>query len=249
MLFRSRDFGDERQIAVRADADIPGGDRVLNRPPEGMYTPEYLGAMESMGYFLQQDRVDAELITPQRSALRAKGLERVITGGGYQVQQELPIRNEFNNELNLETVDSLMGTGPVFIEDRFVGETPFYIVKAFSNEFSEPWRFTIRDVGQDEIILDLGSPTEIPDQIVWTGRSDDGSLLPPGIYEYLFTFDRPDGVTMLGGHGRMSVIHHEVYRTIDIKKSLDDGERAATDFELILNPESERRSVETNNIE
>jgi Type IX secretion system membrane protein PorP/SprF len=248
MNLRPRDFGDERQISVRTTADIPLADRVLNRPPDGMYTPEYLGALESMGHFLKSDFVNAELITPQRTVLRAKGLERVVTGGGYQIQRDIPIRNEFTNELGISTIDSLMGTGPVFIEDRFVGEVPFYIVKAFSNDFSAPWRFTIRDLGLNEIILDVGSPTSMPDEIVWAGRDGSGNLLPPGIYEYLFTYDRADNVTMLGGHGRMRVVHHEVHRNIDIREKLSGGERLATDFELILNPESRRRlAAEENN--
>ncbi len=249
MNMRPRDFGDERQISVRTDADIPLADRVLNRPPDGMYTPEYLGALETMGHFLKSEYVKAELITPQRAVLRAKGLERVVTGGGYQLQRDLPIRNEFTNELNLSTVDSLMGSGPVFIEDRFVGEVPFYVVKAFSNDFSAPWRFTIRDLGMDEVILDVGSPTAMPDEIVWAGRDGNGELLPPGVYEYLFTYDRDDGVKMLGGHGRMRVVHHEVHRNIDIRKRYQGGDRLATDFELILNPEHGRRLPENENNE
>ncbi len=240
MNLRPRDFGDERQISVRAEAEIPGANRVRSRPPVGMYTPEYLGALETMGHYLKKDDVEAEVIAPQLSVFRAKGLEQVITGGGYQVQKKVPIKNEFTNELSLATVDSLMGKGPVFIEDRFVGEVPFYIVKAFSNEFSADWRFTIRDLGANEVILDLGSPTTMPDEIVWTGRAADGSLLPPGVYEYMFTYDRPDGVTMLGGQGRMRVVHHEVHRNIDIRKALAGGDRTATDFELILNPERNR---------
>ncbi|MBS1262766.1 MAG: hypothetical protein MAG453_02130 [Calditrichaeota bacterium] len=239
---RPRDFGDVRAIDIREDIpEFPGRPAVQNRPPKGMYTPEYLGALETISYYLKQEQADAELLSPQLSATRARGLKNVVTGGGYQVRRGFPVRTQFTSERSIEKIDSLIQSEQTRIEDRLVGAATFYIVKAFTDGFSDPWRFDIRDIGRDRVIFQIGSPEPMPDEIVWSGRQPDGTVLPAGIYEYTFSYQRPDGERELGGHGRMKVVHHQVYRRIEIKDRLEGGEREATDFELILNPERRRR--------
>jgi len=164
----------------------------------GIFTEAYQTTLEKIDSLMQRNpEIKTEIITTKRSSHRAAGLQNYL------------IRNENIDQGQVDVVmpqytstyDSLYKNQQVTFSNLKPSEsltvvnheaTTFYIFPIYIENYDQEWKLLIY-TSQDKVVKEFHGVGQIPPQINWDWKNDDGQFIEPGLYYYTFQWFDAEG--------------------------------------------------------
>ena len=201
--------------------------------PQGIYSPNYYGVLEGIGFRLQNTSIPAELFAYSGAERRANALLNVITGGRTAVRKNVPVYVPGQSPLTLVNVSDLLKLNEEYQTVTKPEATTFHIFPAYQENYFAPWRLEIRN-SQNEIVFMTEGEGELPAKLNWDWTLRDGQLAPPGHYYYTFAYQNNDREIVYTSRGTLRIIHHNRAYAIDITPNAPLTKMDADRYILIL---------------